>query len=282
MLASAGRIREEQRSIWDEFSAGWKKWDAELRGWHAPFGEALLQEVRLRPDAWVLDVAAGSGEPGLSAAEQVQAGRVVLADISAGMLRVAREKASARGLNNLDFEVCDAAAMPFEESAFDAVYCRFGFMFFPVMSAAMREMVRTARSGGRVGAVVWGRAAENPWASLILGTIARHSELPIPPVGSPGLFRCAPTGFMTRMFKEAGLADVAEYKVSTDLVHESPESYWEFMTDISTTTATGLAKADQESRALIRSDVFELLGRYEHDGAIRLRSTATVVAGTKP
>ena len=102
MLASAGRIRDEQRSIWDAFSAGWKKWDAELRGWHAPFGEALLQEVRLRPDAWVLDVAAGSGEPGLIAAEQVQAGRVVLADISAGMLRVAREKASARGLNNLD------------------------------------------------------------------------------------------------------------------------------------------------------------------------------------
>jgi hypothetical protein len=155
-------------------------------------------------------------------------------------------------------------------------------MFFPVMSAAMREMVRTAKSGGRVGAVVWGRAAENPWASLILGTIARHRELPIPPVGSPGLFRCAPTGFMTRMFKEAGLADVAEHKVSTDLVHESPESYWEFMTDIATTTATGLAKADEESRALIRSDVFQLLGRYEHDGAIRLRSTATVVAGTKP
>ena len=142
-------------------------------------------------------------------------------------------------------------------------------------------MARTAKPGARVGAVVWGRAAENPWASLILGTIARHRELPIPPAGTPGLFRCAPTGFMTRMFKDAGLAEVAERKVSTDLVFESPESYWEFMTDIATTVAMGLAKADEESRALIRSDVFALLGRYEHDGAIRLRSTATVVAGTK-
>lgn len=86
---------------------------------------------------------------------------------------------------------------------------------------------------------------------------------------------------MTRMFKDAGLVDVSEYKVSTDLVHESPESYWEFMTDIATTMATGLSKADEESRALIRSDVFQLLGRYEHNGAIRLRSTATVVAGTR-
>ena len=53
---------------------------------------------------------------------------------------------------------------------------------------------------------------------------------------------------MTRMFKEAGLADVTEHQVSTDLVLESPESYWEFMTDIATTVAMGLAKADEESR----------------------------------
>ena len=281
MLASAARIRDQQRMIWDEFSAGWNKWDAELLDWQAPFGDALLEELPLRPDSRVLDVAAGSGEPGLTVAERVPAGRVVLADISAGMLRVAEEKASARGLTNLDFEVCDAATMPFGDSTFDAVYCRFGLMFFPVMSAAMAEMARTAKPGARVGAVVWGRAAANPWASLILGTIARHRELPIPPAGTPGLFRCAPAGFMARMFKDAGLAEVTEHQVSTDLVHESPESYWEFMTDIATTVAMGLAKADEKSRDMIRQDVFALLGRYEHDGAIRLRSTATVVAGTK-
>lgn len=282
MLASADRVREEQRLLWDEFSAGWKKWDAELLGWHAPFGDALLRELRLRPDSTVLDVAAGSGEPGLNVAAQVPEGRVVLTDISAGMLRVAEEKASARGLDNVDFQVCDSAALPFDDNTFDAVYCRFGFMFFPVMSAAMREMTRTAKPGARVGAVVWGRAAQNPWASLILGTIARHSELPIPPAGNPGLFRCAPTGFMTRLFKDAGLAEVTEYQVSTDLVQKTPEDYWEFMTEIATTVATGLVKTDEDSRALIRSDVFALLGRYQHDGAIRLRSTATVVAGTKP
>jgi ubiquinone/menaquinone biosynthesis C-methylase UbiE len=282
MLASADRVREEQRLLWDEFSAGWKKWDPELLGWHAPFGDALLRELRLRPDSEVLDVAAGTGEPGLNVAAQVREGSVVLTDISAGMLRVAEEKAAARNLKNVDFEVCDAAALPFRDNTFDAVYCRFGLMFFPVMSAAMREMARTAKPGARVGAVVWGRAAQNPWASLILGTIAHHRELPIPPAGNPGLFRCAPPGFMTRMFKEAGLADVTENQVSTDLVFESAEDYWEFMTDIATTVAMGLAKADEESRTLIRSDVFALLGRYEQDGAIRLRSTATVVAGTKP
>lgn len=281
MSASAEQIRDQQRSTWDEFSAGWRKWDAELLGWHAPFGDAVIREAGLRPDSAVLDVAAGTGEPGLTAAGLVPRGSVALLDISAGMLGVAAEKAAARGLANVHTAVGDAAALPFDDGSFDAVLCRFGFMFFPRMTAAAGEMARVARPGARVSAAVWGRAAENPWASLILGTIARHTELPVPPSGTPGLFRCAAQGFMTRIFRDAGLVDVSERKVSTDLVKASPELYWEFMSDIATTVAVGLARADIESRELIRSEVFQLLGRYKHDGAIRLRSTATIVAGTR-
>jgi len=281
MSASAEQIRDQQRSTWDEFSAGWRKWDAEILGWHAPFGDAVIQEAWLRPDSAVLDVAAGTGEPGLTAAALVPRGSVALLDISAGMLRVASEKAAARGLANVHTAVGDAAALPFDDGSFDAVLCRFGFMFFPRMTAAVGEMARVAKPGARISAAVWGRAAENPWASLILGTIARHTEVPQPPPGTPGLFRCAAQGFMGRIFRDAGLVDVSERKVSTDLVQASPELYWEFMTDIATTVAVGLARADREARELIRSDVFQLLGRYEHDGAIRLRSTATIVAGTR-
>jgi SAM-dependent methyltransferase len=229
----------------------------------------------------VLDVAAGSGEPGLTVAALVPEGDVVLADISAGMLHVAEEKASVLGLANVRFSVCAAAELPFDGATFDAVLCRFGFTFFPEMGAALREMVRTAKPGARISAAVWGRPAANPWASLVLGTLAHHTELPQPPAGTPGLFRCSTPGFMARLFKDAGLVDVAERTVSTDLVLDSPESYWEFMEDIATTVAMGLAKADKEARALIRSDVFQLLGRYEHQGALRLRSTATLVAGTR-
>jgi SAM-dependent methyltransferase len=281
MSASADAIRDQQRLIWDEFSAGWRTWDAELLGWQGPFGDALLEEADLRPGAAVLDVASGSGEPGLTAARRVPGGTVVLTDISEGMLQIAREKASVAGLDNVHCVVCDAAALPFEDRTFDAEFCRFGFMLFPEISVAVREMVRTAKPGARISAAVWSRAAENPWAGLILGTIARHTELPLPPAGTPGLFRCAAAGSMAQRFREAGLADVTERKVSADLVHRTPEGYWDFMTDIATTVSLRLAKADTASRELMRAEVFQLLGRYKHDGAIRLRSTATVVAGTR-
>lgn len=280
MAVAADSIRDRQRLIWDRFAVGWKKWDAELLAWQRPFGDAVIHDAGLRPDSIVLDVASGTGEPGLTAAKLVPDGEVVLTDISVGMLHVAQEKASARGQVNVSFSVCDAAQLPFGDGTFDAVLCCFGITFFPDMKAALREMMRTAKSGARISAAVWGRPAENPWASLILGTLAHHTELPRPPADMPGLFRCSAPGFMPRMFRDAGLTDVAERSVSTDLVHDSPESYWEFMIDIATTVATGLAQADKEARALIRSDVFQMLGRYEHEGALRLRSTATIVAGT--
>ena len=281
MSASPEQIRDQQRSSWDEFSAGWRKWDAEVLGWHAPFGDAVIDEAWLRPDSAVLDVAAGTGEPGLTAAALVPRGSVTLLDLSEGMLLVASEKAAGRGLDNVQTVVGDAAQLPFGDATFDAVLCRFGLMLFPRPSDAVDEMVRVAKPGARISAAVWGRAAENPWATLILGTIARRTELPVPPAGAPGLFRCAAPGFVSRVFKEAGLVNVSERKVSTDLVQASPERYWEFMTEIATTVAVGLASADRDVRELIRSDVFQLLGRYEHDGAIRLRSTATIVAGTR-
>ena len=155
-------------------------------------------------------------------------------------------------------------------------------MYFPDMVAAAAEMVRVAKPGARVSAAVWSRAAENPWATLVLGTIARHAELPLALQSAPGPFRCAARDCMRRLFRDAGLVDVTERKVSTELVRSSPERYWEFMTDIAASVTVGLAEADQKAREVIRSEVFQLLGRYEHDGALRLRSTATIVAGTKP
>lgn len=281
MSVSAESLRDQQRVIWDHFAAGWKKWDAELLGWQGPFGDAVIQDARLGAGFAVLDVAAGTGEPGLTAAQLVPDGTVALTDISAGMLHVAEEKASARGLTNVGFSVCDAAELPYDDGVFDAVLCRFGFLYFPDLRAALAEMLRTAKWGARISAAVWGPAAQNPWATLVLGTLAQHTELPRPPAWMPGVFRCSAPGFLTRLFREAGLVDVAERSVSTDLVHESPESYWEFMVDIATTVCLGLARADHEAHGLIRSDVFQMLGRYEHQGAIRLRSTATIVSGTR-
>jgi ubiquinone/menaquinone biosynthesis C-methylase UbiE len=194
---------------------------------------------------------------------------------------VANENALRRGLGNVETRVCDASAMPFPDASFDTVLCRFGFMFFPDVSAATREFARVAKPGARICAAVWGEPEKNPWATTIMGTIARHVTMPAPPPGSPGLFRCASAGFMRAVFAESGLRDISEEEVSADMEHDTPERYWEFMNDIAAPVVAGLAKADALARERIRVEVLDLARRLLSNGAVRMRSTATVIAGTR-
>ncbi|MDP1929346.1 MAG: methyltransferase domain-containing protein [Thiobacillus sp.] len=275
------QIRDQQRETWDKFSAGWKKWDAMVLGWIAPFGEAMIRHANLREDSNVLDIAAGTGEPGLTAAALVPRGRVMVTDLAEHMLAVAAEKAAQRGLRNVETRVCDAGALPFADASVDAVLCRFGFMFFPDVAAAAREFARVARPGARISTAVWGEPAKNPWATIIMGTIARHVELPAAPPGSPGLFRCASSGFMRAVFAEAGLRDIAEEEVACDMIIDTPERYWEFMTDVAAPVMAGLARADETARERIRAEVLDLARQSLRDGVVRMRSTATVIVGTR-
>ncbi len=281
MPPNLDQIRDQQRETWDRFSGGWKKWDATVLGWLAPFGEAMFRHANLREDSNVLDVAAGTGEPGLTAAARVPRGRVTVTDLAEHMLAVAAENAARRGLRNVETRVCDAGTLPFADASVDAVLCRFGFMFFPDVDVAAREFARVAKPGATICAAVWGEPAKNPWATAIMGTIARHVAMPSPPPGSPGLFRCAPIGYMSKVFAEAGLRDITEEEVSCDLVHDTPQRYWEFMTDIAAPVVAGLAKADEAAREQIRSEVLDLARQSVRDGAVQMRSTATIIVGTR-
>jgi ubiquinone/menaquinone biosynthesis C-methylase UbiE len=219
---SLEQIRDQQRETWDQFSAGWKKWDAMVLGWIAPFGEAMIRHANLREDSNVLDIAAGTGEPGLTAAERVPRGRVTVTDLAEHMLAVAEEKAAHRGLHDVETRLCDAGALPFADASVDAVLCRFGFMFFPDVDVAARELARVAKPGARIATAVWGEPVKNPWATIIMGTIARHVDIPALPPGSPGLFRCAPSGFMRAAFVKTGLRDIVEEELTCDMVIDTP------------------------------------------------------------
>jgi ubiquinone/menaquinone biosynthesis C-methylase UbiE len=125
------QIREQQRESWNEFSGGWKKWDDVTMEFLRPAGDAIIQRLHLSEGSVVLDLAAGTGEPALTIAERIPQGTVHVTDLSDKMLDIARENATARGITNVVFSVCDASEMPFEDAMFDAVSCRFGLMFVP-------------------------------------------------------------------------------------------------------------------------------------------------------
>lgn len=281
MSAQLEQIRDQQQATWDKFSAGWKKWDELARAWLANVGTALLEGARLRPDSLVLDIASGTGEPALSAAGRCPRGKVTMTDLAEKMLLVAKENAARRGLRNVETRQCDAGALPFADNSFDAVTARFGFMFFPDVLGAAREFCRVAKPGARVCTSVWAAPAKNPWATTVLSTIGKHVDMPAPPPGAPGLFRCAAPDYMAGIFRQAGLRNVTEQEVAAPLQFDNADQYFTFMNEVAAPVVAGIAKADEAARARIKDEVIALADKHSAGGKIRLGGSAIVICGEK-
>lgn len=281
MPSQLEQIRDQQRQTWDKFSSGWKKWDELVLSWLAPVGQELIRSAGLRETSNVLDVAAGTGEPGLTAASRVPKGMVTVTDLSDRMLEVAGENAARRGIKNFQTRQCDAGALPFPDNSFDAVLCRFGFMFFPDVAVSVKEFVRVAKPGARICTAVWDVPDKNPWATTVMGTISKHVEMPTPPPGAPGLFRCATPDYMETAFRKGGLKDITVKTVAGDLTFKTAEEYWSFMTEIAAPVVAGLAKANEPTRKKIEATVLELARKTSPDGKPRLPWSASVISGSK-
>lgn len=246
MTSKLDHIRDQQRQTWDRFSVGWRSWDALVGGWLAPVGETMMRHATLPNDADVLDVASGTGEPGLTAAAMVPHGRVTLTDLSEQMLAVASTNAADRRLLNVDPSLRRWHAS-LRRRKFRRRSVPFWIHVLP-RRVRSRQRIRPGGSAGwagRVVAAVWSKPDTNPWATTIMSTIARHVTLPPSPPNAPGLFRCAPDGYMRTVFARAGLRDVTAEEVSFDLVHDSGEQYWKFMTDVAAPVVAGLAHAGE-------------------------------------
>lgn len=274
-------IREQQKEIWNRFSPGWKKWDDLTMTFLKPMGDEIIRLLKPHDYDLVLDVASGTGELGLTIATMLKGGMVVVTDLAEGMLDVARTSASRRAIKNLEFVACDVSALPFADNSFDLVSCRFGFMFFPDMSLAMKEMVRVLKPGGRIAAAVWNVPEKNFWATAVLNSINKYMQLPQPPQGAPGLFRCSKSGLIADLFKQAGFRNIYETEVHGKLSSGTVEVYWNFMTDVVAPVVAALSKADNSLKTIIRNEVFETINQKYNNGKVEIDSNALVIYGEK-
>src|SRR5690349_14447296 len=125
-------FRRAQHRNWDSAAAGWDEWSEfnDRAGRHV--SERLVELAGVRPGSRVLDVAAGYGEPAITAARRAGPdGRVIATDISAEMVGFGRRRAAAEGLDNLEFVESDASRLDFPPRSFDAAVSRWGVIFEP-------------------------------------------------------------------------------------------------------------------------------------------------------
>lgn len=275
------QISSRQKETWNKFSPGWEKWDDLTMDISKAAGDEIIRLLKLKGNESILDVASGTGEPGLTMAQMLKEGKVTGIDQSEGMLRVARKKAEKKGIRNYETVIGEVSRLPFEDNTFDAISCRYGFMFFPDMSVVTKELVRVLKPGGKIAVAVWDSPEKNFWVTAIMGTIMEKLQVSPPPPGAPGMFRCAKKGFMVELFRQAGLKNVSESEVPAKLNCETALNYWNFMTEVGAAVVVALSKADAATREEIKNEVIQKVQQKYPGDRIAIDAASLVICGEK-
>ncbi len=277
------QLKDEQRRDWDAAAAGWKKWWPVFERSAQHVSDRLVELAAVKAGSRVLDVATGNGEPALTAARSAGAtGRVIATDQSAGMLAIARERAAALGVANVEFRQTDGEALAIDDRDFDAIVCRWGLMFMPDVKGALRAMHDRLRIGGRLATSVWAAADKVPMISIGAEAVRRIANLPPPPADALGPLRLADESIMRAALAAAGFKDVSVERIPVTFEMDSAADFVQFRCDVSAQFRMLLDHQPADVRAKIIAAVADGARAYaDASGRVRTVNETICFAATR-
>jgi enediyne biosynthesis protein CalE5 len=278
--ADSERVRREQREFWNNAAPGWKQLFVGLDRAAQHVSDRLVELAGIREGNRVLDLATGSGEPGVTAARKVgPRGLVVATDQSSAMLALARERAATLGLSNIKFVETDAETLAVDERDFDAAVCRWGLMFVPDLDAAARRIVQLLAAGGRFATAVWGAPEKVPMISLGEDAVRALAKLPAPPPDAPHPLKLADTKPLERALSNAGFKDIRLEPIIVNFEWKSAAAFTEQRRAMSAPFRAVLSRQTPELQQQILDAVTESAGRYaDSSGVVRMDNEAICIA----
>jgi len=242
-----------------------------------PWAHALLDELALAAGEAVLDVACGPGSVSRLAAVRVgPAGRVVGCDFSAAMLAVARGKpAPDAEAAPVEYLEAPADALPVEAECFDVAVCQQGLQFFPDRAAALGELFRALRPGGRLGVAVWSAIDDSPVFAALYESLRDvvGDELAeryrSGPWGRPDLDE------LRDLVAAAGFSDIRVERRTVDVAFEGGAAQF-----ASTLAASGIAAEIDALPAEQRDELAQAFERHtrpiDDDGTLRSSTSSNL------
>lgn len=144
------------------------------KGWRRV---AIKQIAEWHPSN-ILDIATGTGDFAILAAEMLKPETIIGADLSEGMMEIGRRKVAAKKLDNIiSFQKEDCLKMSFNDNTFDAVTAAFGIRNFQNLDKGLAEMCRVLKPGGHLSIVELTRPVSFPMRQLF--AIYSHTVLPV-------------------------------------------------------------------------------------------------------
>jgi SAM-dependent methyltransferase len=259
-----GQVNHNAAEIYEEFFVP------------ALFGEwvsRVMAAAGVQAGQQVLDVACGTGVLARGAAKQVgSAGSVVGIDVNEGMIAVAQRLAPA-----VTWQKGTAEALPFDNDSFDAVVSQFGLMFFDDKPAAIQEMVRVLRPGGKMAVAVWDTLENTPGYAQMTGLLLRlFGEEAANGLRAP--FILGDKAALGRLFAAAGIANTTITTHTGQARFPSIHS-WVF-TDVKGWTLADMID-DAQFQTLVEAAEKELQPFVTPESSVNFAAPAHIVTYTK-
>lgn len=255
-------------------------WAQQARWRQDLFGEAtqlMLEAAELRAGDHVLDIAAGTGDQSLLAAQKVgPAGAVLATDISAEMLKEAAHLAEQEGFTNIITRVMDADHIDLADQAFDAVICRLGLMLLSHQQEALQEILRVLKPGRKLAALVWSTADRHPLLSIQLAIVAKYVALP---ALAPNIFSLAGPGVFERALSSAGFREVNVQAVSIQFHFASVDALFQQIPNGPVTNAMKQLKHQDQQR--LQEEIRQALSQFKGPEGLIFPAELLLGVGTR-
>lgn len=287
-MATEATLKQSTQPLWNETAA--QRWvlsqertDAQLE----PLGKVAMDALRPLAGQRVLDVGCGAGQTTLELASRVAPGGLAIGlDISEPLLNRARERARTFGEHAPEFVLGDAASVTFE-TPFDALFSRFGVMFFDEPEQAFANLGRALRPGGGLAFVCWQSLEDNPWANEPLQAVrALTPEQALPNLlepGQPGPFAFADQKYVSALLRAAEFEHV-EVASHRSLLHFGGARTLREAVDYALQIGPAArlsSELDPSQEPLVRRALEAALSPYVSERGVWIPSAVWVVTATR-
>jgi SAM-dependent methyltransferase len=247
----------------------------------APLGEEAIRHLAPHAGESVLDVGCGCGQTTLALANAVgPEGSVTGIDLSEPMLEVAMQRPRVARAGRVEFVRADAEVTPLGDERFDALYSRFGVMFFADPVRAFTNLRRSLKAGGRMAFVCWRPIETNPWMAEPLA--AAEPFLPPRPAAdptAPGPYAFAEASRVRDILERAGFEGIEVLRFDSLVGGGTVDQALDLALRVG--PLGSMLRETPALKPLVEGPVREVLARYDSPRGVLMPASVWIVTASR-
>jgi len=262
-----------QRYGWDKSATYYERsWGEQLQ----PALDELIKLANPKQGESAIDIASGSGLSTFPIADLVgDSGSVLGTDISEEMVKLTQLNAESKGIANVHFSRMSADELACENDSFDLSVCSLGLMYVPDSEAAIEQMYRVTRLGGRAAVSVWGARKNCGWAEIfpIVNEQVASEVCPL-------FFSLGTGDALLFAMERVGFTDIEITRLSVILDFPSDEAACE-AAFLGGPVSLAYDRFDEDTRKQVQSEYLESLKSFQQCGGYKVPGEFVIATAIK-